>query len=188
MQDKYKKMVTEVNIDLIKPYWKNVKIWNNVDKVKASIERFGYNSFIEVDEEFVIINWHSRYKALKALWYDKIKVNMIIDIPKKEAQAYRIVDNKVAEANDWDLNNLKIEMRQLWDIWDMQPFFDDIDLPTFIKDDLWQSFSDIWSDEIIKQNDKMNGKFDSTESSNKDLQKSNLTICPECYHEFEVRS
>lgn len=188
MLDKYEKRVEEVSIEIVKPYFKNVKKGTNVEEVKNSIERFWYNDFIEVDEELVIINWHSRYKALKQLGFEKIKVNVIVGIPKKESQAYRIIHNKVWELNEDNMENLIIELRQIGDIDDMQQYFNDIDLPKFIKDDLGQSFKNIWGDEIEKQNDKMTEKFNSTESSNKDLQKSKEVICPECLHEFELRS
>jgi len=162
-------------------------MWNNIEQVRNSIDRFWYNSYIEVDEDYTIINWHSRYKALKELWYEKIKVNVILWMPRKEAQAYRIVDNKVAESNAWDYDNLKIEMRELWNIDDMQIFFDDIDLSNLLKEDLWQSFKAINESDIWKQNTSMTDKFNSTNESVKTWQRSNEVICPHCLESFELR-
>lgn len=59
--------VEEIDIDLIKPYWRNAKTGSNVDELAESIKKYGYTSYIVVDKDYEIIAGHSRYKALKKL-------------------------------------------------------------------------------------------------------------------------
>ena len=55
-------IVRELDLLAIKPYWRNPR--DNraaVEKLKQSIERYGYNPLIAVDKKNVIIAGHTRY-------------------------------------------------------------------------------------------------------------------------------
>ena len=53
-----------LKINDIKPYPNNPRINDKaVDKVAASIQEFGFNSPIVVDQDLIIINGHTRHKA-----------------------------------------------------------------------------------------------------------------------------
>ena len=113
----------DLHIDAIKPYWRNAKKGTNTDMLKESIQKYWYTSYIVVDKEYTIIAWHSRYKALRELGYTDIKVN-VVDISNQEAKKLRLLDNKIAEQNEWDFEKLWIEMRELndeflWMVFDM---------------------------------------------------------------------
>lgn len=107
----------------IKPYWRNPR--NNAESVqlvKASIKKYGYNQPIAVDQKFVIVAGHTRYKALKELGVNTVEVVILEHLSEKELKAYRIADNKSGERSFWDMKSLIPELREL-DLNEMQPFF-----------------------------------------------------------------
>lgn len=165
-----------MNLSEIIPYWRNPrKNENAVDAVVKSIERFGYNSPIVVDNENVIIIGHTRYKALKILNYKKAQV-VILDIDPKLAKEYRIIDNKTQELAKWDMENLIPELREFDGLGEFEIFF-----PEFKFDSLEIGESNL---NLVSQDD-----IDDSEKKDKDnIESSNTNtlsdyvdvICPEC--------
>jgi hypothetical protein len=103
----------EVPIESITPYWRNPRRSEPaIAAVKASIERYGYQVPILVDQENVIIAGHARYTALNQLGRTHVQV-LICDLPPKKAAALRIVDNKTHEWSTWDPAKLEQEVRAL---------------------------------------------------------------------------
>jgi ParB-like chromosome segregation protein Spo0J len=93
--------VKTLSLKSIKPYWRNPRDNREaVEKVKKSIEEYGYNQFIAVDRSHVIIAGHTRFLALQALGWKKAPV-MVLDLDEKKAKAYRIIDNKTNEFATW---------------------------------------------------------------------------------------
>jgi len=121
------KKFIEVEISKLKDYEKNNKIHTtyNIDEIVKSIQKCEYLSPILVDENFEIINWHWRKQALEKLWYKKIQVlqvSWLSDIQKKSA---RLLDNKVWTLSQFNIENLKIELEEIWDI-EISNLFDDL--------------------------------------------------------------
>jgi ParB-like chromosome segregation protein Spo0J len=115
--------IKTVNLTQIKPYWRNPrKNDQSVPLVKASIEKYGYNQPIAVDEDGVIVAGHTRYQALKQLKMKSIQVVVLEGLTEKQLKAYRIADNKAGERSTWDLKTLIPELREL-DLGEMQGFF-----------------------------------------------------------------
>lgn len=57
-----------------------------IDKIKKSIEEFGFNDPIAIDENNMIIEGHGRYEALKQLGYESvecIRLNNLSEEQKK---------------------------------------------------------------------------------------------------------
>jgi ParB-like chromosome segregation protein Spo0J len=105
-----------VNIDLIRPYWRNPR--NNDETVKhlvKSIKEAGYIQRIVVDKDNVIIVGHARYKALKELGFKEIEVIVRDDLSEKLAKEYRIADNKTAEKSSWIIDKLVEELELIGD-------------------------------------------------------------------------
>ena len=101
----------------IKPYPKNAKKHpkSQIEQVAASIKAFGMNQPIVVDKKGVIIVGHGRYEALKHLgWEIKDEYIKVVDLPKKQADAYRLADNKLNES-DWDMDLALEELHDLAD-------------------------------------------------------------------------
>jgi ParB-like chromosome segregation protein Spo0J len=123
--------VVTVKTDTIKPYWRNPR--NNaeaVEEVKRSIEKYGFNVPLVLDQDNIIITGHTRYKAMLQLGAKEIPC-VYADIDKKKAKEYRIADNKVSELAKWDADLLKTEMRE-FDLDDLVPGFSQKDMDDLI--------------------------------------------------------
>lgn len=106
----------------IKPYERNPRKNDDaVDLVVNSIKEFGWQQPIVVDEDGVIIAGHTRYKAAQKMKLDKVPVVVAEGLTPEQVKAYRLADNKVGEAAEWDLDLLADELGDIDDI-DMEDF------------------------------------------------------------------
>lgn len=104
------------------PYDKNPRINDNaVDLVANSIREFGFKQPIVIDKNKVIIAGHTRWKAAKQLGLDEVPCVLADDLTPAQVKAYRLADNKVAEASEWDYDLLEEELDGILDI-DMSDF------------------------------------------------------------------
>ena len=127
MANNSKKIVIK-QISEIVPYVNNPR--NNkeaVDLVAASISEFGFKNPIILDKNNVIIAGHTRYKAAQKLGLTEVPCLIADDLTPAQVKAFRLADNKVAEAAEWNMDMLKIELEGIEDI-DMSDFGFDIDL------------------------------------------------------------
>ena len=99
----------------IKPYQKNPRKKNNIQKVIKSIQDFGFQQPIVVDKTGVIVVGHSRYIASKELGLETVPC-IVADLPPEKIKAYRIADNKTNEDSEWDYKLLNEEFTDLLDI------------------------------------------------------------------------
>lgn len=115
--------IQTLSITEIKPYFRNPRENKEaVQKVKQSIQKYGYNQLIAVDLEHIIVVGHTRHKALAELGWQQVPV-MVLDLTPAQAKAYRIADNKAAEFAKWS-PDLATELRELGDsLPDLQSFF-----------------------------------------------------------------
>lgn len=104
----------EIPISKIVPYWRNPRDNNDlaVAMVVDSIQRYGYLVPILLDQKNTIILGHTRYKALKKLGVETVKV-LVTDMGEQEAKEYRNVDNKTSEYSNWLPENLMAEYQDL---------------------------------------------------------------------------
>lgn len=105
-------MRTEVRrLKDIIPYENNPR--NNddaVDAVAESIRQCTYVAPIIVDEDYVILAGHTRYKALKKLKYKEVEVVVKEGLTEEQKRKYRILDNKTNELADWNADALAEEL------------------------------------------------------------------------------
>lgn len=101
----------------LKVYKKNNRIHKDedVNEVIKSIQKNWYIAPIIIDEENIILAWHWRKLALEKLWYKEIEVIKVFWLSEKQKADYRIRDNSTSLLADFDLENLKIELENLWD-------------------------------------------------------------------------
>lgn len=104
----------EVKIEQIKPYPNNPRkndkaVW----AVAESIKQCGYIAPIIVDEDFVILAGHTRYKALFAANVKEVKVLRVIGLTEEVKKKYRFLDNKTGGKATWDLIKLDNELKGL---------------------------------------------------------------------------
>jgi hypothetical protein len=109
--------IDQVSIDSVIEYANNPR--NNadaVDKVAASIQEFGWQQPIVVDENMVVIVGHTRLLAAKKLGLEEVPVQVADQLTPEQAKAYRLADNRVNEYASWDMKMLGIELRGLDDL------------------------------------------------------------------------
>ncbi|CAN5207746.1 hypothetical protein BH09PAT1_BH09PAT1_7470 [soil metagenome] len=185
-----------------------------IDVVKASIREFGFQIPIIIDKNNVIVAGHTRWEAAKRLGISEIPVIVSENLTDTQIKAFRIMDNKSAEAAQWDMDKLRVEIDDLSNL--------DCDLSTigFDEDELADVFYAQDDDAPFDINHRsMNdgdGRGDTgsrepdfhpsveptmnkNEVTDKDIdhakhkleigqedKKAMGVICPECYAEFEI--
>lgn len=116
------KIIDLALVDL-KPYESNPRLNQEaVPYVKKSIEQFGFLVPIVVDKDNVIICGHTRYLAANELGMGSVPCVRAEELTQKEAQAFRLIDNKVSEIAQWNFDVLDKEIFNLGDDFDMQEF------------------------------------------------------------------
>ena len=170
--------IKTLTLAAIKPYWRNPRDNHAaVEKVKKSILDYGYNQFIAVDAENVIIVGHTRWRALQELGWKEVKVFVLSHLTEKQARAYRIVDNKTSEYATWT-GDLGAELREL-DTAVMQDYFVE-DLSSILG--TGESVADVTQAQVDKTATAVEWKFE-----NADQGKTQEVACPECGHEFHIK-
>lgn len=107
--------IKNIDIEEIKEYKNNPKIHDKhqVYKIVDSINQFGFNNPILVDENHEIIAGHGRFEAIKLLGYKKVPTIVLKHLSEEEKKAYRIADNKLTEIGKWDFDLLSVEFKDL---------------------------------------------------------------------------
>ena len=113
-------MLNSIKIDYVKigelrEYSENPKIHEEkqIQQIAKSIERFGFNNPILVDERSEVIAGHGRLLAARLLKLEAVPVVRLIHLSEAEKRAYRIADNKLSENGRWDTDLLKLEFSEI---------------------------------------------------------------------------
>ena len=117
-------------INQLKPYENNAKIHTPVQiaQIAASIQEFGNNDPIAVDENNMVLEGHGRLLALKSLGYTEVEVIRLVGLTEDQKRAYILVHNKLTMNTGFDFNVLDAELARINDI-DMSVFdFGSIDV------------------------------------------------------------
>ena len=101
-------------ISELKPYEKNPRINDNaVQYVANSIQEFGFKVPLVIDKDNVIVCGHTRYLASKQLGLKEIPCIIADDLTDEQIKAFRLVDNKVSEFAEWDIDKLFDEIKDI---------------------------------------------------------------------------
>jgi DNA modification methylase len=127
---------------------KNVRTHSEkqIRQIARSIERFGFNNPVLIDQHRQIIAGHGRVAAAKLLDYDAVPTLRIEHLSDDDKRAYIIADNRLAENAGWDKEILAIELEALcelgfevqltgFDIPEIEMILDAADPPTNNTDD-----------------------------------------------------
>lgn len=100
----------------LKPYANNAKVHTaqQIEQIKNSITKFGFNDPIAIWKNNEIIEGHGR--LLAAMELDEIKKVPVIrldELTDKERRAYMIAHNKITENTGFDNDVLGIELKEL---------------------------------------------------------------------------
>jgi ParB-like chromosome segregation protein Spo0J len=175
-------------VSQVKPYWRNPR--NNedaVDVVAKSIEQFGFNQPLVIDQEGVIIVGHTRYQAMVRLGRETVPC-VVVDMPEEKAKAYRIADNKTAEFADWDEDKLIAELREFTDSAELQSFFDE-DLDKYLQETAGSLANEV--DTSIATAEQIQAAEERKETGMAETAKARAdnkleVICPHCLQTFMI--
>ncbi|HNG96837.1 MAG TPA: site-specific DNA-methyltransferase, partial [Candidatus Absconditabacterales bacterium] len=116
-------------IDKIIPYEFNNKIHpeEQINKIANSIQECGFRAPILIDENNIILAGHGRLLGAQKLGLTEVPVIQYTDLDELQKKKYRILDNKLSDLAERDIENLKIELEAIDDP-DLNLLFDDLNL------------------------------------------------------------
>ncbi len=103
--------IRDVSVSRLREYENNPR--NNdlaVEKVKYSIERFGFLFPVVIDVNYVIVCGHTRVRACRELGIQTVPCIIADELSEDQINLFRLVDNKTSEYSDWDFEKLKEEL------------------------------------------------------------------------------
>ena len=157
--------------DLI-PYANNPRTHSDqqVAQVAASIQEFGFNNPILIDEHNSIIAGHGRLAAAQKLDLKLVPTITLEGLSEAQRKAYVIADNKLTENGGWDYDILAVEIDRLKEL-DVN-----IDLTGFGIEELQVITQDV---DFAPAGEDEQGKLDELDPKWID--------CPHCGKEFDMR-
>ena len=126
--------IETIDIERLKEYPNNAKIHTpeQIEQIARSIEEFGNNDPIAVDENDQIIEGHGRLLALKKLGRTTAQVIRLTHLTDEQKRAYILVHNKLTMSTGFDLDLLAGELAEL-PAFDMEAFGFELDLDLQLK-------------------------------------------------------
>jgi DNA modification methylase len=107
-----------VAIDQIKPRRDNPRTHSKtqIEKIAASIRKYGFTNPILIDEHNQILAGHGRLAAARTTWLDRVPCRRLVNLTEAEKRAYIIADNKLALDAGWDIELLSESLGELGDL------------------------------------------------------------------------
>lgn len=95
----------------LKPYAGNANVHppEQIDKIKASLKRFGWTNPILVDGKNGVVAGHGRLQAALQLEQRTVPVIELTGLTQAEKRAYVLADNRIAQDAGWDKELLATE-------------------------------------------------------------------------------
>lgn len=139
--------MVEVAVDSLTPYERNAKQHpaEQIEKLKASIEEFGFLSPCLIDRQGNIIAGHGRVEAAKALGMETVPCVYVEGLTDAQRRAYILADNRLTEMGGWDMSLVSEEIEWL------QGEGFNIDLTGFTSDDIFFDEIDVGFEEEPEQ-------------------------------------
>ena len=115
--------VEYLKTDKLKTYGGNAKLHpaEQVEQIKKSIEEFGLNDPIAIDEDNTIIEGHGRLLAANELGMKEVPIIRLTGLTEEQRRAYTLVHNKLTLNSGFDIDILISELDTIVDI-DMEQF------------------------------------------------------------------
>lgn len=117
--------IEQEKIENLIPYGFNNRIHSDeqIDRIANSIKEFGFNQPLVIDGSKIVIVGHGRLMAAKKLGLSTVPVVRKTDLTEAQIKAYRILDNKLQNDSEWELDNLQLELSNLEDLgFDLESF------------------------------------------------------------------
>jgi ParB-like chromosome segregation protein Spo0J len=99
----------------LKPNPRNARLHSEkqLHQIAASIHEFGFNVPVLIDKGNVLIAGHGRVEAARKLGMETVPVLRIEHLTGEQKRAFALADNKIALNSDWDLEILRVDMKEL---------------------------------------------------------------------------
>lgn len=110
--------IERIKISDLKPYKLNAKEHpqSQIDKIKKSIQDFGFNDPIAIDEAGGVIEGHGRLQAMKEMGAEYIDAIRLSHLTEEQKKAYILVHNKLTLETGFDEELLRIELEGITEI------------------------------------------------------------------------
>jgi hypothetical protein len=107
--------VTYRAVDHLKPDAANPRRHSHkqIQQIANSIEAFGFNVPILVDNDLKVIAGHGRLLAARKLGWSEVPTISIGHLSEAQARAFMIADNRLTELSSWDPKMLAVELKAL---------------------------------------------------------------------------
>ena len=155
------------------PYKQNAKLHpeSQIKQIINSIQEFGFNDPIAVDEYMVVLEGHGRLLAAKQLKLNTVPVIKVTELTELQKRAYRLAHNKINANSGFDPELLQVEFGLL------ESYDFDISLTGFSTLDF--SISDAFSD-----TEQLEQELEQISDFPLEQQEGFKRKCPECGHEW----
>lgn len=134
--------ILQIPIEEVTPYTNNPRRNDTaVNSVAESIKEFGFKVPIIIDKNNVIVAGHTRVKAAKKLGLESVPCIMADDLSEEQVNAFRLADNKVAEAAEWDFDKLEEELNNIsidMSVFGFESLIEELE-PEVVEDDYSES-------------------------------------------------
>ena len=106
--------ILQLPLEEVHPYENNPRKNDNaVDAVAASIRQYGFLVPLVISADHEIITGHTRYKAAGRLGLPTGPCVIADELTVEQIKAFRLVDNKVGELAQWDVDLLPLELADI---------------------------------------------------------------------------
>lgn len=105
----------KIKISELIEYKNNAKIHTKkqIRQIANSIEEFGFNDPIEIDENNMILSGHGRYKAAKLLGLNEVPFVRLSHLTDEEKRGYILATNSTNLVTGFDNEILNLEMQDI---------------------------------------------------------------------------
>jgi ParB-like nuclease family protein len=102
----------------IKPESRNARTHSKkqIAEIAVSIRQFGFANPLLIDVDGVLIAGHGRLLAAKSIGLDSAPTITLPHLDEAQRRALRLADNKIALNAGWDVDLLKLELKELADL------------------------------------------------------------------------
>ncbi len=106
------KNIVEKSITELIPYANNARSHSDyqIGLIASSIQQFGFNVPILIDENNNILAGHGRLKAAEKLKLETVPTIQLSHLTEAQRKAFILADNKIAEHATWDDEMLASEL------------------------------------------------------------------------------
>jgi len=85
----------------------------HIDQIALSIESFRYNAPILIDSHNMILSGEGRFRACRKLGWKTIPTIQLMHLTEKQAAAYALAENRIAENSVWSEKMLAENLKEL---------------------------------------------------------------------------